>query len=373
MAHVEKYTRVAVGHLLEHYARESNASNENIDPTRTPTNYNLAPQRDKTDFEYIRSRLKQVKVQNRKDVNVLADWCVTLPKDLPQNEEAAFFKAAYEFLEGKYGKENVVSAWVHRDEVTPHLHFSFVPVVEATHKRTGERFEKVSAKELLTRSELQNFHPALQQHIEHVLGHTVSIINGATKEGNVAIQELKRQSAKERLANAERMAAEIINEANTQIAPLKAEYEAFKAYIEASREIGSSKYLMPPKSSIKTKGVFNKEQYVEVPLKEWEARHVSANQKTCIDRAQLALDNSLRKLEQTDYAVKLSNLQFLYDQLERSNRAKDEHIRSLENELKKAIYQKEAFFNRIPQEHRQTFIDLWEQKQERERGHHRFR
>ena len=29
----------------------------------------------------------------------------------------------------RYGKENVISAYVHFDEVTPHMHY-FVPVVE---------------------------------------------------------------------------------------------------------------------------------------------------------------------------------------------------------------------------------------------------
>ena len=53
---------------------------------------------------------------------------VTAPKDLPEQEHKAFFQASYDFLQQRYGRENVVSAYVHMDEVTPHMHFAFVPV-----------------------------------------------------------------------------------------------------------------------------------------------------------------------------------------------------------------------------------------------------
>lgn len=369
MAHVEKYTRVAVGHMLEHYARESNASNENIDPTRTPSNYNLAPQRDKTDFEYVRSRLEQVKVQNRKDVNVLADWCVTLPKDLPKNEEQAFFKAAYEFLEGKYGKENVVSAWVHRDEITPHLHFAFIPVIQTINKRTGEPLEKVSAKELLTRSELQNFHPALQKHMEQALGHSVSILNDATREGNEAVKDLKRKSAVEMVSEARDRASEIINEAKATLAPLKVEYEAYKAYIKASKEF---KYEPPIYNRKKTRGVFRKEEYFEVTPEEWSAHSITYREKEIAERAQLALDNALKANASIDYIRDFNNLQYAYQLLERELEAKDRELLQLENALKKAQYEKRQFFEKLPAEQRTQLEELWNAK-ERDRGHHRFR
>ena len=38
---------------------------------------------------------------------------------------------------------------------------------------------------------VQAFHPALQRYVEQELGHEVSILNEATKEGNKSIEELK--------------------------------------------------------------------------------------------------------------------------------------------------------------------------------------
>ena len=105
----------------------------NISPTRIWTgedtlNYNLATHQTMDQGEFVRKRCAEVHCQNRKDVNVMATWVVTVPKDLPEQEHKAFFQASYDFLQQRYGRENVVSAYVHMDEVTPHMHFAFVPV-----------------------------------------------------------------------------------------------------------------------------------------------------------------------------------------------------------------------------------------------------
>ena len=52
-----------------------------------------------------------------------------------------------------------MAAVVHYDETTPHLHYAFVPVVFDNKK---SRY-KVSAKEVLTRHDLQTFHDDLDQ------------------------------------------------------------------------------------------------------------------------------------------------------------------------------------------------------------------
>ena len=72
-------------------------------------------------------------------MNVLCSWVVTVPKDVPEAEYEKFFHATYDFLEKRYGRENVVSAYVHMDEITPHMHFAFVPVVYDKRK-SGIRF-----------------------------------------------------------------------------------------------------------------------------------------------------------------------------------------------------------------------------------------
>lgn len=53
MAHFAKYTAAAAGHLSKHYERAKDKNgdyikfgNKDIDPDRTPENYNLAPDRE---------------------------------------------------------------------------------------------------------------------------------------------------------------------------------------------------------------------------------------------------------------------------------------------------------------------------------------
>lgn len=41
-----------------------------------------------------------------------------------------FFQGSLEFLEGEYGKENMLYVTVHIDESTQHMHFGFVPLTE---------------------------------------------------------------------------------------------------------------------------------------------------------------------------------------------------------------------------------------------------
>lgn len=193
MAHVEKYKASALGHMLAHYNR-STPANKDIDRSRTAQNYNLAPERGDL-LKFISARLADgVKVQQRADVIKLCDWVVTMPKDLPGEKEQAFFANTYDFLVNKYGEKNVVSAYVHKDESTPHMHFAWLPIVKE--KKNKKRFgqEKLSAKECITRSDLQKFHQQLQDYLEQKLNCPVKILNEATKDGNKSIADLKKHS-----------------------------------------------------------------------------------------------------------------------------------------------------------------------------------
>jgi hypothetical protein len=120
-----------------------------------------------SDFEWYKKRLTKdgVRVLARSDVNTAAVWCVTLPSELKSASEGlqrAFFQVSYNFMVARYSEENVISAWVHNDETTPHLHFLFIPICTDA-KRGGF---KLSAKERLDKKELLTFHKDFQSHID---------------------------------------------------------------------------------------------------------------------------------------------------------------------------------------------------------------
>lgn len=90
----------------------------------------------------------------------MVDWVVTAPKDLLSQDEKQFFEATYAFLKDRYGQENVISAYVHLDEVTPHMHYAFIPIAP---DKKNEGY-KLSAKETITRADLRSFHGDLYKH-----------------------------------------------------------------------------------------------------------------------------------------------------------------------------------------------------------------
>lgn len=215
MAHNMKFTRAACGHMFKHYERAKDENgeylkfgNEDIDASRTHLNYNLAPMQANGQGGFVKERCSEVKMQNRKDVNVMCSWVVTAPKEIREDETEIFFRETYKFLSERYGRDNVVSAYVHMDETTPHIHFAFVPVV--TDKKKGGL--KVSAKEAIDKKELQVFHGDLSKHMEKIFERDIGIENGATKGGNKNKEQLKVEAVKKEFEEVEKQTEKILSE-----------------------------------------------------------------------------------------------------------------------------------------------------------------
>ena len=225
MAHYKKFNRAACGHMFKHYERAKDEGgeyikfgNQDIDTNRTQQNYNLAPMHVNGQGGFVKERCGEVKMQNRKDVNVMCSWVVTAPKEIQAEETELFFRETYNFLSDRYGRENVVSAYVHMDESTPHMHFAFVPVVEDKKKNVL----KVSAKEAVTRKDLEMFHQHFSRYMEKVFGRDVGVLNEATKDGNRSVEELKIGTAKKEYEELKQQTDEIKLECEERRKELKA-------------------------------------------------------------------------------------------------------------------------------------------------------
>ena len=190
MANVRHFHRSAVRSILNHVTRIDNYSNKDIDSTRSKYNYSLTKH---NPFEVYDKRLSEVHCLNRANVNTLSSWCVTLPKGVKKEDQRKFFEETVNFLKNRYGERNLVSADVHFDETTPHLHYCFIPIIYDEKKKR----EKVDRKSIFTLKELKTFHNDLQTHINQSLGYEVQILNGELKNRkNLSINELKERSAK---------------------------------------------------------------------------------------------------------------------------------------------------------------------------------
>jgi hypothetical protein len=196
--HNAKWKIVNVGGLWNHNSRNGNVehSNEDIDKEKTELNYNLAVHQELNDYQFVKKRLSEVKNNGRKNLNVLSTWAVTLPQTIPHEQEQEFFKIAYEFLEERYGKENIASAHVHLDESQPHMHFAFTPV-----RVEEDGTKKFNYDKLITRTELKKCQVELDKIItaEFDLEIGEGILNGATAGGNKSVAEMKTEKAQKQL------------------------------------------------------------------------------------------------------------------------------------------------------------------------------
>ena len=130
--------------LSAHHERtkEVYASNPDIDKNRTMQNYHLATPCWSYEQE-IRHRIRMAGCRVRKDSVRFVDTLVTVSPEFAKAHEVEmpeYFSRAFGFLKERIGEENIISALVHMDEKTPHLHLCFVPLTKD---------KRLSAKEIL--------------------------------------------------------------------------------------------------------------------------------------------------------------------------------------------------------------------------------
>ena len=122
--------------------KEAYASNPDIDKSRTIQNYHLVTPHWSYEQE-IRHRLRMAGCRVRKDSVKFMDTLVTVSPGFAKAHESEmpeYFNRAFDFLKERVGEENIISAVVHMDEKTPHLHLCFVPLTKDN---------RLSAKEIL--------------------------------------------------------------------------------------------------------------------------------------------------------------------------------------------------------------------------------
>lgn len=129
----------SVAASLQHCYRDRETLN--ADQERTHQNEHLASQTTDEAMGVLRERLPE---KRRKDAVLAVEYMMTASPEwwetASQEQQNMFFSNSVKWLSDKYGKENIVTATVHRDELTPHLSAFVVP-------RTADG--RLSAKEFI--------------------------------------------------------------------------------------------------------------------------------------------------------------------------------------------------------------------------------
>ena len=255
MAHIAKYKATSVGHMLAHYRRDaSSMERDNIDPKRVKNDMVVAhytnkdgklvvgrvvPREGEPNWGTVERRIERVneaqkaagKRATRKDAVVMADVVVTLPDNVRKGDEDRFFRLTYWYLSNKFGIDNMMGGYVHKDEVlkdgTPardHMHAPFTPILDG----------RFNYKQMCPRSFYQSMHKELGDYLERCLGYRPEVelgedtrarrvytdksvdidrVRGAVDK---AVVEPAQQEAERIVAAARAQAATIVRDAETR-------------------------------------------------------------------------------------------------------------------------------------------------------------
>ena len=257
MAHIAKYKAPSVGHMLAHYRRDrSSLERDNIDPERIKNDLvvghytnkdgklvvgRVEPRDGEPNWGTVESRIERVneaqkaagKRATRKDAVVMADVVVTLPDNVRKGDEDRFFRLTYWYLSKKFGIDNMMGGYVHKDEVlkdgTPardHMHVPFTPILDG----------RFNYKQMCPRSFYQSMHKELGDYLEKRMGYRPAIeLDEETRaqrvytDKSVDIDKVRGAVDRAVVQPAEDEAARIVAAAKEEAAALLNEAELRKA------------------------------------------------------------------------------------------------------------------------------------------------
>ncbi len=150
----EKLTRAEINGKGTHNDRKAkNHTNKDIDPTRTHLNYYIK----KNKLTYTKEFDKYMKENNlqghlRSNSIIMCQMVFTSDQaffdKIGEKETKRYFDECYKFICNykNLGEKNIISAVVHLDEGSPHMHLMFVPVVH-TKDKDGNNIDKICARD----------------------------------------------------------------------------------------------------------------------------------------------------------------------------------------------------------------------------------
>ena len=150
----DKLTRVdAQGSYIHNDRRSKGHSNKDINPTRTHLNFWCK----KNELTYIKEFDKMKKEYDlkgtiRSNSNIMCEMMITSDNaffnKIGLEETKRYFKESYKFVCNykNLGEKYIVSAAVHLDETTPHMHLVYIPVIH-TKDKEGKEIDKICCRD----------------------------------------------------------------------------------------------------------------------------------------------------------------------------------------------------------------------------------
>lgn len=160
---IQKMTAGSVKGIQIHDQRQKGYSHSNpdIDFDRAALNKDLHNSEKINFTQRVKERIQELNLPRavRKDAIVMCQCLITSDQvffeGMTSEEQDRFFQEGYTFIKNRYGERNILSATIHYDEKTPHLHVNFVPVTPDG---------RLCAKDLFKRNDLIKLHDDFWKH-----------------------------------------------------------------------------------------------------------------------------------------------------------------------------------------------------------------
>lgn len=130
-----KYKGPEIGHIESHNERtkEKYASNPDVDTSKSKYNLHLIKPKRKYRAE-AEQQIAQTGCRTRSDSVRVVEALITASPDFFESKKRAeikeYFNYALEFIKAHQDEKTIISAVVHMDEKTPHMHLCFIPLTE---------------------------------------------------------------------------------------------------------------------------------------------------------------------------------------------------------------------------------------------------
>jgi len=183
----EKYKRENLKGIYRHNERKNkNYSNKNINQELSYLNYSLKDCKHsyEKEFELIKERYNlkgQIKIVS----NIVCEYIITSSREffetIGEEETKRYFETAYNFV-AEYknlGEQYIMSAKVHMDEETPHMHLIFLPVVHTQDKKENS-IDKIACSEFW--KEKDSYRRLQDAFYQYMTSHKFQLQRGLPKE-----------------------------------------------------------------------------------------------------------------------------------------------------------------------------------------------
>lgn len=294
--HMDKFKKEAIRGIQSHNRREREShSNPDIDYGKSQGNYDLCENPVQNYAQAIQNRIDDLLMVKavRKDAVHMCGLVISSDKaffdKLTPEETRRFFEEATKYLMDFVGRGNVISAMVHMDEKTPHMHFLHVPVTKDGRLCAKDIYTKIALKKL--QDELPKF---LQER-------GFEIERGMEQKQGSAKKHLDTREFKQQQEMLAKMKTQIevlrrsLSEMEKKLAEKQAaEFELDEQLKKQKSQIQQAEEKLSEKSTLREANLFNYKEVVK------EARELIETFQTALADKEAAKEERDRRIYQAN-------------------------------------------------------------------------